>query len=64
MRVSLFWAYMMLIFFGCIGLHKLYMGKIAWAIVYALTGGLFFIGIIWDLFTLPAQVIAVNYGRS
>ena len=60
MRVSLFWAYVALFFFGALGIHKLYMGQLFWAIAYALTGGFFLIGLVYDFFTLPVQVAMAN----
>jgi len=62
-KISLFWAYMALMFFGCFGIHKLYMGDAGWAVIYALTGGLFFFGMVYDFFTLPMQVAIANRGR-
>lgn len=53
-------AYLLLIFFGYLGIHKFYLGKVFVGIVYILTGGLFFIGIIYDLFTLGNQVDVYN----
>ncbi len=53
-------AYLLLIFFGYLGIHKFYLGKVFVGIIYILTGGLFFIGIIYDLFTLGSQVDVYN----
>ncbi len=53
-------AYLLLIFFGYLGIHKFYLGKVFVGIIYILTGGLFFIGIIYDLFTLGSQIDVYN----
>jgi hypothetical protein len=50
--------------FGALGLHRLYLGKIATCILWACTGGLFGIGSLYDLFTLPFQVKEANYYRT
>ena len=42
----------------CFGLHKFYLGKVGWGIVYTLTGGLLLI----DAFAIPAQVRHYNQG--
>jgi TM2 domain-containing membrane protein YozV len=51
---SLTWLLFM--FLGIFGVHRLYMGKWITAIIYFLTGGLLGIGWIYDLFTLNEQV--------
>ena len=43
-------------FIGFAGLHRLYHGKIGSGILYLLTWGLFGIGTVYDLVTLPEQV--------
>ena len=53
-------AYLLLLFGGVLGLHKFYLNRPAWGVVYILTGGLFCVGLIYDLFTLPAQVRRCN----
>ena len=45
-------ALLLCIFLGYFGAHKFYEGKILLGIVYIFTGGLFFIGIIVDFFSL------------
>ncbi|HEY5125193.1 MAG TPA: NINE protein [Ignavibacteria bacterium] len=53
-------AYLLWFFFGIFGAHKFYLGKVGIGIIYLLTGGLFFIGLIYDLFTLGNQVDVYN----
>ncbi len=55
-------AWLLLTFTGIFGLHRLYMGKWVTAILYFLTGGLFLIGLLYDLWTLNDQVSQLNSG--
>lgn len=57
-------AYKWLIFFGGIGAHRYYQGKIGTGILYTCTAGLAGIGVIVDIFTLDGQVIATNEKNS
>ncbi|MDN4475832.1 NINE protein [Demequina sp. SYSU T00192] len=57
-------TYILWFFLGLFGIHHFYMGKIGRGILWLLTGGLFFIGWIVDLFTIPSQVRTVNARRS
>lgn len=45
-------AFFLCLFFGVLGFHKFYEGKIGMGILYIFTGGLFVIGWLVDLFTL------------
>ena len=51
-----------LTFFGVFGIHRIYMGKIFTGILYFLTGGLFTIGYVYDLWTLNEQIDDINKG--
>jgi TM2 domain-containing membrane protein YozV len=53
-------AYALWFFFGLLGIHKFYLGKVGMGVLYIFTGGLFGIGWLIDLFTLGTQVDACN----
>ncbi len=52
------WAF--LTFFGVFGLHRFYTEKWLTGILYLLTGGLFLLGILYDMWTLNEQVDDLN----
>ena len=53
-------AWILLVFLGLFGVHRMYMGKWFSGILYLLTGGLFGIGYIYDLWTLNDQITLIN----
>ena len=53
-------AWLLLVFLGVFGIHRLYMGKIGSAILYMLTFGLFGLGYLYDMWTLNQQVSLLN----
>jgi len=57
-------AWLLLTFLGIFGAHRFYMGKWLTGILYLLTGGLFLIGWLYDLFTLNQQVDELNRLRA
>jgi hypothetical protein len=57
-------AYILLIFFGGLGVHKFYLGSVGMGILYIFTAGLFGIGTLVDIFTLNSQVRRANAGIS
>jgi TM2 domain-containing membrane protein YozV/predicted transcriptional regulator len=46
--------------FGVLGFHRFYLGKVGTGLLYIITGGLFGIGSLYDLITLPLQVREAN----
>jgi TM2 domain-containing membrane protein YozV len=56
-------AWILLTFLGVFGIHRFYLGKWFTGILYLLTGGLFLIGYIYDLWTLNDQVHILNSGQ-
>jgi len=55
-------TWILLTFLGLFGIHRFYMGKWLSGIVYLLTGGIFGIGYLYDLWTLNDQVSLINSG--
>jgi TM2 domain-containing membrane protein YozV len=53
-------AYLWWLFLGAVGAHKFYLGRPGLGVLYMLTFGLFWVGLIWDLFTIPGQVRRAN----
>jgi len=53
-------AWVLLTFLGVFGVHRFYMGKWFTGLLYLLTGGLFFIGYIYDFWTLNDQLTILN----
>lgn len=53
-------TWVLLTFLGVFGIHRFYMGKWLSGVVYLLTGGIFFLGILYDFFTLNDQVDELN----
>ncbi len=53
-------AWILLTFFGVLGIHRFYLGKWITGILYLLTVGLFGIGYLYDYWTLNRQVDALN----
>jgi hypothetical protein len=53
-------AYLLWLFFGFLGGHRFYLGKVGTGILYALTGGGFFFGWLIDFFRMPYLVRDAN----
>jgi TM2 domain-containing membrane protein YozV len=54
-------AWILLIFLGLFGVHRMYMGKWISGIIYLCTLGLFGLGWLYDLWTLNGQIDDINY---
>ena len=50
--------------FGALGFHRFYLGKIPTGLLWMFTGGLFGVGAIYDLLTLPSQVREANSRKT
>ena len=57
-------GWVLLTFLGIFGLHRFYMGKIGTGIIYLLSFGLLFVGVIYDYWTLNEQISSVNHERG
>lgn len=55
-------AWVLLVFLGVFGVHRMYMGKWLTGILYLLTLGLFGLGWLYDLCTLNRQIDEKNRG--
>lgn len=53
-------AWILLTFLGVFGVHRFYQEKWLTGILYFLTGGLFFFGVIYDFWTLNDQLSELN----
>jgi TM2 domain-containing membrane protein YozV len=53
-------AWLLLVFLGMFGAHRMYMGKWLTGIIWLCTGGLFLIGYLYDLWTLNSQLDLIN----
>lgn len=57
-------TWILLTFLGVFGVHRFYLGKWVTGLIWLLTGGLFLIGVLYDLWTLNTQIDEVNRGVS
>ncbi len=53
-------AWLLLVFLGLFGIHRMYMGKWVTGLIYLCTGGLFALGYLYDLWTLNEQISLGN----
>ena len=56
-------SWILLTFLGLFGIHRFYLGKWVTGLIWLLTGGLFLLGLLYDLWTLNEQVDEVNRGE-
>jgi TM2 domain-containing membrane protein YozV len=57
-------SWVLLTFLGIFGIHRFYLGKWLTGLLWLLTGGLLMLGVLYDYWTLNAQVDEVNGGAS
>ena len=55
-------SWIFLTFLGIFGVHRFYLGKWITGLIWLCTGGLFLLGLLYDLWTLNEQVDEVNRG--
>lgn len=53
-------AWLLLVYLGCFGFHRFYMGKWLTGLIYLLTLGCFGIGVFFDFWTLNGQIDELN----
>ena len=63
-RIDYTIAWILLVFLGPFGIHRMYMGKWLTGILYLVTVGLFGIGYIYDMWTLNDQITVINGSGS
>ena len=57
-------AWLLLTFLGMFGVHRFYMGKWGTGLLYLVTLGLCFIGVLYDFWTLNSQISEDNRVRG
>ena len=62
-RIDFNVAWILLTFLGLFGVHRMYMGKWLTGLIYLFTGGLFFMGYLYDFCTLNNQITMLNNRR-
>lgn len=63
-EIGIAYALMLFTLIGVAGIQHFYLGKVGRGILWLLTFGIFGIGTIVDLFTLPSQTKTVNARRA
>lgn len=53
-------SWLLLTFLGIFGVHRFYLGRWISGLIYLVTGGLFFLGVLYDFFTLNETVSELN----
>jgi len=57
-------GWVLLTFVGVFGIHRFYLGKWFTGLLYLLTGGLLFVGVVYDFWTLNDQISEANAQAS
>lgn len=57
-------AWVFLTFLGMFGIHRFYLGKVWTGLLWLLSGGLFGLGYLYDLWTLNGQIDEANARAS
>ncbi|MCR9094434.1 MAG: TM2 domain-containing protein [bacterium] len=57
-------GWVLLTFVGVFGIHRFYLGKWVTGLLYLLTGGLLFLGVVYDFWTLNDQISEENAHRG
>ena len=57
-------GWVLLTFVGVFGIHRFYLGKWVTGLLYLLTGGLLFLGVVYDFWTLNDQISEENAQRA
>ena len=57
-------AWLLLTFHGLFGVHRFYLGTWGTGLLYLLTGGLLFIGCLYDYWTLNTQISEINHAAG
>lgn len=63
-ELGIAYALMLFTLIGVCGVQHFYMGKVGRGFLWLITFGLFGIGLLIDLFTLPQQIKNINARRS
>lgn len=63
-RRSFILAYLLWFFFGLLGVHRFYLGRPITGVLWLLTGGLFGVGWIFDLFWTAVMVEDENHAYA
>lgn len=53
-------SWLLLTFLGIFGVHRFYLGRWISGLIYLVTGGFFFLGVLYDFFTLNETVSDLN----